>query len=69
MLEALGILCLVFVPGAIPVYCVITFLSGFADAEADAVFKSESEFNTRWQVYSCHRFGVRFYKWLNQRVK
>jgi hypothetical protein len=65
MLETLAILAFIFVPGAIPVYCAITFFAGMADAE----FEQEGEFNSRWQVYSCHRFGVRFYKWINERVR
>jgi hypothetical protein len=68
ILESIGIICLLLVPGAIPVYCVGTFTFGFMDSISGRV-NSPRAATKRYQVYSLYRVGVRFHQWMTERVK
>ncbi len=68
VLESIGILCLILVPGAIPVYCVGTFMWGLMDASVGQI-DGPSAATKRYQVYSLYRTGVKFYFWMTERVK
>jgi hypothetical protein len=68
VLESIGILCLLLLPGAIPVYCIGTFMFGFMDAMVGHV-DGPGAATKRYQVYSLYRYGVRFHFWMTEKVK
>jgi hypothetical protein len=68
MLQSLGVVLLILLPGAIPVYCIGTFIWGLFDASVGQI-DGPGAATKRYQVYSLYRTGVKFYFWMNERVK
>lgn len=66
MLELAALVFILIVPGAIPAYCIATFLMGIVDGVRHKV--EVHHCTKRYQVYSLYKPGIKFGNWMNERV-